>query len=88
MSALLPVYEREIVLVKGKGAKLFDKEGKGYLDFAAGIAVNGLGYGDRKVLKAIREQAAKLIHASNLFHTEPASELAARLRGARPGKER
>ena len=79
MSALLPVYEREIVLVKGKGAKLFDKEGNEYLDFAAGIAVNGLGYGDRKVLKAIREQAAKLIHASNLFHTEPASELAARL---------
>ena len=79
MSALLPVYEREIVLVKGKGAKLFDKDGRAYLDFAAGIAVNGLGYGDRKVLKAIREQAAKLIHASNLFHTEPASALARRL---------
>jgi predicted acetylornithine/succinylornithine family transaminase len=68
-----------MVLVKGKGAKLFDKEGNEYLDFAAGIAVNGLGYGDRKVLKAIREQAAKLIHTSNLFHTEPASELARRL---------
>ena len=79
MSALLPVYEREIVLVRGKGARLFDKEGQIYLDFAAGIAVNGLGYGDRKVLKAIREQADKLIHVSNLFHTEPASALAARL---------
>jgi predicted acetylornithine/succinylornithine family transaminase len=79
VSALLPVYEREIVLVRGKGAKLFDKEGQAYLDFAAGIGVNGLGYGDRKVLKAIRDQAGKLIHASNLFHTEPASELAARL---------
>jgi acetylornithine/N-succinyldiaminopimelate aminotransferase len=79
MSALLPVYERDIVLVRGKGARLFDNEGRTYLDFAAGIAVNGLGYGDRKVLKAIREQAGRLIHVSNLFHTEPASELAARL---------
>ena len=79
MSALLPVYEREIVLVRGKGARLFDKEGRAYLDFAAGIAVNGLGYGDRKVLKAIRDQAGRLIHASNLYHTEPPSELAARL---------
>ena len=87
MSALLPVYEREIVLVRGKGARLYDKEGRIYLDFAAGIAVNGLGYGDRKVLKAIRDQAGKLIHVSNLFHTEPGSELAARLVGlAFPGK--
>jgi acetylornithine/N-succinyldiaminopimelate aminotransferase len=87
VSALLPVYEREIVLVRGKGARLYDKEGRIYLDFAAGIAVNGLGYGDRKVLKAIRDQAGKLIHVSNLFHTEPGSELAARLVGlAFPGK--
>jgi len=79
VSALLPVYERDITLVRGKGARLFDSEGRAYLDFAAGIAVNGLGYGDRRVLKAIREQAGRLIHASNLFHTEPAAELAARL---------
>ena len=79
MSALLPVYERDLVLVSGKGAKVFDKEGRPYLDFAAGIAVNGLGYGDRAVVKAIREQAGRLIHASNLFHTEPAAALAERL---------
>ena len=79
MTALLPVYEREITLVSGKGARLFDKDGKTYLDFAAGIAVNGFGYGDRAIVKAIREQAGKLIHASNLFHTEPASLLAERL---------
>jgi acetylornithine/N-succinyldiaminopimelate aminotransferase len=79
MSALLPVYERDLVLVSGKGARLFDKEGKAYLDFAAGIAVNGFGYGDRKIVAAIRQQAGKLIHASNLFHTEPASALADRL---------
>ncbi len=87
MSALLPVYERDLVLVSGKGAKLLDKEGRAYLDFAAGIAVNGLGYGDRQVVKAIREQAGKLIHASNLFHTEPAAALAERLISlAFPGK--
>jgi len=79
VSALLPVYERDLVLVSGKGAKVFDKEGRPYLDFAAGIAVNGLGYGDRAVVKAIREQAGRLIHASNLFHTEPAAALAERL---------
>jgi predicted acetylornithine/succinylornithine family transaminase len=79
MSALLPVYERDLVLVSGKGARLFDKEGRAYLDFAAGIAVNGFGYGDRKIVAAIRQQAGRLIHASNLFHTEPASALADRL---------
>ncbi len=79
MSALLPVYERDLVLVSGKGARLFDAEGKAYLDFAAGIAVNGFGYGDRKVLAAIKQQAARLIHASNLFHTQPAAALAERL---------
>ena len=77
--ALLPVYDRDLVLVKGKGAKLFDSEGRTWLDFAAGIAVNGLGHGDRKVVTAIKKQAEKLIHVSNLYHTEPASELAARL---------
>lgn len=76
---LLPVYERDLTLVRGKGARLFDAEGRAYLDFAAGIGVNGLGYGDAKVLAAIKRQVAALIHASNLFHTEPASALAERL---------
>jgi acetylornithine/N-succinyldiaminopimelate aminotransferase len=79
MSALLPVYDRDLTLVSGKGAKLFDKEGRQYLDFAAGIAVNGFGYGDRAIVKAIHAQAKKLIHASNLFNNEPATELAERL---------
>jgi acetylornithine/N-succinyldiaminopimelate aminotransferase len=79
MSALLPVYERDLVLVSGRGAKLFDREGRAYLDFAAGIGVNGLGYGDRKVVAAIRRQAGRLVHASNLFHTEPPMALAERL---------
>ncbi|HEY5907930.1 MAG TPA: acetylornithine transaminase, partial [Vicinamibacteria bacterium] len=79
MSALLPVYERDLVLVRGKGARLVDQEGRSYVDFAAGIGVNGLGYGDTKVLAAIKKQAALLLHSSNLFHTEAASALAARL---------
>ena len=79
MSALLPVYDRDLVLVKGKGSRLFDDQGRSYLDFAAGVAVNGLGYGDRTVLAAIRKQAAALIHASNLYHTPVVSQLAERL---------
>jgi predicted acetylornithine/succinylornithine family transaminase len=79
VSALLAVYERDLVLVKGKGAALYDKEGRAYVDFAAGIGVNGLGYGDAKVVAAIRKQAGQLIHASNLFHTEPTALLAQRL---------
>jgi predicted acetylornithine/succinylornithine family transaminase len=81
VSALLPVYDRDLVLVKGKGARLFDAEGRGYLDFAAGIGVNGLGYGDPKVVAAIRKQAALLVHASNLYLSPPVQELAARLAG-------
>jgi acetylornithine/N-succinyldiaminopimelate aminotransferase len=77
--ALLPVYDRDLVLVKGKGARLWDADGREWLDFAAGIAVNGLGYGDRTVVSAIKRQAEKLIHASNLYHTGPGSELAERL---------
>ena len=77
--ALLPVYDRDLVMVKGKGARLWDSAGHEWLDFAAGIAVNGLGYGDRKVVSAIKKQAELLIHASNLYHTEPGSALATRL---------
>jgi acetylornithine/N-succinyldiaminopimelate aminotransferase len=78
-SALLPIYDRDITLVKGKGSRLWDKDGREWLDFAAGIAVNGFGYGDRRIVAAVRKQAALLMHASNLFHTEPASALAERL---------
>jgi acetylornithine/N-succinyldiaminopimelate aminotransferase len=79
MDALLPVFARDLVLVKGKGTTLFDKDGKRYVDFAAGVAVNGLGYGDRRVVKAIREQAGLLIHASNLYFSEPVIAVAERL---------
>ena len=79
MSALLPVYERDLVIVSGKGARITDDAGRTYLDFAAGVGVNGLGYGDRKVLSAIRKQAGKMIHSSNLYHSEVVTALAERL---------
>jgi acetylornithine/N-succinyldiaminopimelate aminotransferase len=79
MNALLPVFARDLVIVKGKGTTLYDQEGRRYVDFAAGVAVNGLGYGDRRVVAAIRKQAALLIHASNLYYSEPVMALAERL---------
>ena len=79
MSSLLPVYERDLVIVSGKGSRLTDSEGHSYLDFAAGIGVNGLGYGDRKLLAAIKRQAARLVHSSNLYYSEPVARLADRL---------
>ena len=77
--ALLPLYDRDITLVRGKGSTLWSADDHRFLDFCAGIAVNGLGYGDKAVVKAIREQAGKLMHISNLFHSEPTSRLAQRL---------
>ena len=77
--ALLAVYERSLTMVSGKGSRLLDSEGRSYLDFAAGIGVSGLGHGDRKVIAAIRAQAGKLIHTSNLYFTQPATALAERL---------
>lgn len=79
MGALLPIYDRDIVLVRGKGARVWDSQGREWLDFAAGIAVNGFGHGDPKIVAAIRKQAGLLIHTSNLYFNEPASRLAERL---------
>src|SRR5262245_36327683 len=80
MSALLPVYERDLVIVSGKGTRVTDSQGRTYLDFAAGVGVNGLGYGDRKLLAAIKRQSALIIHSSNLYLSPPVIELADRLR--------
>jgi acetylornithine aminotransferase/acetylornithine/N-succinyldiaminopimelate aminotransferase len=64
------------VLVKGQGCRLEDADGKEYLDFLAGIAVCSLGHCHPEVTRAICEQAGKLLHVSNLFHTKPQTELA------------
>ena len=87
MSNLLGVYDRDIVIASGKGARVTDTAGNTYLDFAAGVGVNGLGYGNAKVVAAIRKQAGKMIHASNLYDNQPATALADRLVAlAFPGK--
>jgi acetylornithine/N-succinyldiaminopimelate aminotransferase len=65
-----------IVFVGGKGCWVWDIEGKKYLDFTTGIAVTNLGHSHPAIIKAIEEQARKLIHVSNLFHVEPQVELA------------
>jgi acetylornithine aminotransferase/acetylornithine/N-succinyldiaminopimelate aminotransferase len=64
------------VLVKGQGCVLEDADGRKYLDFLAGIAVCSLGHCHPEVTRAICEQASKLVHVSNLFYTQPQTELA------------
>lgn len=77
---ILQTYGRpDVVFVRGQGTVLVDTEGKEYLDFAAGIAVNALGHGDPRWVKAVAEQAEKLTHTSNLYHTEPQTQIAKRL---------
>ena len=65
-----------IAITKGKGCKVWDADGKEYLDFVAGLAVCNLGHCHPKVVKAIQEQAERLIHISNLYHIEPQAQLA------------
>ncbi|ACX52916.1 acetylornithine and succinylornithine aminotransferase [Ammonifex degensii KC4] len=77
---LMPTYARlPVVLVKGEGVRVWDAEGKEYLDFVAGIAVNSVGHCHPKVVAAVKEQAGKLWHCSNLFYTWPQVKLAQRL---------
>ena len=64
------------VFTHGLGCKMWDTEGKEYLDFCAGIAVNCLGHCDPDWVAAVTEQANKLCHVSNLYHTEPGATLA------------
>lgn len=68
-----------IALVRGKGAQVWDADGKPYLDFVAGIAVNSLGHCHPAVVRAIQAQSRKLLHVSNLYHIAPQAELAREL---------
>ena len=68
-----------IGLVRGKGTTVWDASGKKYIDFVAGLAVDNLGHCPPTVVNAIRKQAGKLLHVSNLYHIEPQSQLAAEL---------
>jgi acetylornithine/N-succinyldiaminopimelate aminotransferase len=77
---LLGTYNRyPIVLTRGKGVFLYDLEDKRYLDFVSGLGVNALGHAHPRIVKTIREQAAKLIHVSNLYYHEYQGVLAEKL---------
>jgi acetylornithine/N-succinyldiaminopimelate aminotransferase len=76
--ALMPVYKRfPLEIVRGEGVRLFDADGRSYLDFTSGIGVNALGYDDAGIADAVRRAlGCGVLHTSNLFHTAPGRELA------------
>ena len=77
---LLGTYNRyPIVLTRGKGVFLYDLDDRRYLDFVSGLGVNALGHAHPRIVKTIREQAAKLIHVSNLYYHEYQGALAEKL---------
>jgi acetylornithine/N-succinyldiaminopimelate aminotransferase len=85
----LSVYRpRDVVLDHGKGSRVWDTEGRDYIDFGAGIAVNALGHQDPDLVSALVGQANKLWHASNVFYSEPPLRLAQELVELSPFAER
>lgn len=86
---VLPTYGRlNLQIARGSGSRVWDFEGREYVDFGAGIAVCSLGHAHPEVTEAISRQAATLVHASNLYGTKPQADLAKRLAGLveTPGK--
>lgn len=81
--AILHTYNRyQIVLDKGEGVHLYDVNGKEYLDFAAGIAVQSLGYNNKEYTQALKDQIDKLTHISNLYYSVPMAEAAEKVKKA------
>jgi acetylornithine/N-succinyldiaminopimelate aminotransferase len=77
---VVPNYDRyDVVLVRGQGSRVWDEDGKEYLDFGAGIAVSTLGHAHPRIIEALDRQARQLIHTSNLYFTRPQAELARKL---------
>src|SRR3954467_15037021 len=77
VDAIVPTYKRAPVeFVAGEGVHLIDRDGRRYLDFVSGIAVNALGYGDAGLQAALHAAADGLIHTSNLYRTAPGEQLA------------
>src|ERR1041385_91374 len=73
-------YKRNpLTILKAQGSWVWDDKGKKYLDFFSGLAVSGIGHGMPPVVAAIQSQSKKLLHASNLYYTEPAALLAREL---------
>src|SRR5690606_30065213 len=80
LPAVMPTYNRlDLSFTHGKGAHLFATDGRRYLDFAAGIAVNSLGHCHPHLVKALQAQAEKLWHISNLYRVPEQEKLAQRL---------
>ena len=78
-SKVMPTYAPSVVLASGKGVRVTDVDGMNYYDFTSGIGVQNVGYGNRKVIEAIQNQAAQLTHCSNLYVNVPMTQLAAKL---------
>lgn len=79
-STYVPVYApREMILDRGKGARLWDLEGNEYIDFGTGISVSSLGHQDPDLVQAVIDQAQKLWHTSNIYYSEPAVQLSQEL---------
>jgi predicted acetylornithine/succinylornithine family transaminase len=76
---VMPTYGRSLAIVRGKGSKCWDADGKEYLDFGGGVAVNILGHSHPAVVRALKQQAPTLIHCSNLYYSEPQGLLAKKL---------
>ena len=77
---VIPTYARfDLRLARGEGARVWDEEGKCYLDFGAGIAVTSIGHAHPRVVGVMREQLGTLVHTSNLYFTRPQAVLAERL---------
>ncbi len=73
----MPTYARQkLALVRGEGTRVWDAEGREYLDFLSGLGVNNLGHCHEAVVHAVRKQAAQLLHVSNLYYIAPQAELA------------
>ena len=77
---VIPTYGRfKVSLERGAGCRVWDEEGREYLDFGAGIAVTSLGHCHPRVVARMRDQLGVLVHTSNLYYTRPQAELAKRL---------
>jgi acetylornithine/N-succinyldiaminopimelate aminotransferase len=84
--SVVPCYARQPVeFVRGAGSRLWDSDGNEYLDLLCGISVTNLGHCHPRVVATVREQVGRLMHAGNLFYTEPAMRLAERLSGCSLG---
>lgn len=81
-SYMAPTYGPSIVIEKGRGSRVWDVEGKEYIDFAGGIAVLGVGHCHPEVVQILKDQSEKLWHVSNIFGNKPATELVENLTAA------